>query len=150
MTTVLFDGVEPIRQHSDDAGLDLVFAPSGDDPIEACVIAPGARALIPTGTFLGLEAPMAALIAPRSGLAYHHGVTVLNSPGVIDAGFRGEIKVLLLNTGPQPFVINPGDRIAQLLLVNIEPARLVRIDHPGQLSPTLRGEGGFGSTGVSS
>lgn len=104
----------------------------------------GQRALIPTGLFIELPEGFEAQVRPRSGLALKHGVTVLNSPGTIDADYRGEIKVLLINLGDEPFEINSGDRIAQMI---IAPHARASWNLTDQLSETLRGEGGYGSTG---
>ncbi len=125
-----------------DAGADLVAA-------ESLTLAPGGgRALVSTGAAIALPAGYAGFVQPRSGLAYKHGVTVLNSPGLIDSGYRGELKVLLVNTDPEtPFEITRGDRIAQLVIQRVEEARFVAVD---ELPSSERGEGGFGSTGVKS
>jgi dUTP pyrophosphatase len=127
----------PAYARSDDAGLDLVAA-------EAITLAPGARGLVPAGIAIALPAGYAGLVLPRSGLALQHGVTVLNAPGLIDAGYRGEIKVLLINHGPQPVAIARGDRVAQLVVQRVERARLEPVD---RLPASERGGGGFGSTG---
>ena len=119
---------------------------------EEITLAPGQRALVPTGLFLELPEGTEAQIRPRSGLAFKHGVTVLNAPGTIDADYRGEVGVLLINLGQEPFVVKDGERIAQMVV-----ARYVRITFeetaapgsgPGSLTPTARGEGGFGHTGT--
>ena len=122
------------------AGADLRAA-LGED----VVMAPGARALIPTGFAMALPAGYEAQIRPRSGLAYKHGVTCLNTPGTIDADYRGEVKVLLINHGSEPFTINRGERIAQMVIAPITQPNFERV---GELSETARGAGGFGSTGV--
>jgi dUTP pyrophosphatase len=108
------------------------------------VIKPLERFLIPTGIFIGIPNGYEAEVRPRSGIAIKHGVTVLNTPGTIDADYRGEVKVILINLGTEPFVINNGDRIAQMIF-----KRVARVDWKvvEQLSETKRGEGGFGSTG---
>ncbi len=124
------------------AGLDLLAAVAADSAI---TIAPGAFAFVPTGLSLELPPGTEAQVRPRSGLAAKFGVTVLNSPGTIDADYRGEVQVLLINHGPQPFVIRRGDRIAQMVIARVEQARLVEAK---ALSKTKRGAGGFGSTGV--
>ena len=103
-----------------------------------------ARAMVPTGLFIALPDGTEAQVRPRSGLAAKHGITVLNSPGTIDADYRGEIKVILVNLSKEPFVINPGERIAQLVVAKYEQ---VTWDEVGTLDETERGEGGFGSTG---
>ena len=125
-----------------DAGADLVAA-------EALTIAPaGGRALVPTGAAIAIPDGYAGFVQPRSGLALRNGVTCLNSPGLIDSGYRGELKVLLINTDPsEPFEIARGDRIAQLVIQRVEQADFVEVD---ELPESTRGEGGFGSTGVAS
>jgi dUTP pyrophosphatase len=102
------------------------------------------RALIPTGLFIELPMGAEAQIRPRSGLAYKHGVTVLNTPGTIDADYRGEVKVLLVNLSDTPFIINDGERIAQMIIARHETADWIEVE---ELSDTTRGAGGFGSTG---
>lgn len=123
-----------------DAGCDLIAA-------EQIMLEPGGgRALISTGIAIALPEGYAAFIQPRSGLAFKHGVTCLNTPGLIDSGYRGELKVLLVNTDPNvPFEVNRGERIAQLVIQKVEQAEFAEID---DLSETERGAGGFGSTGV--
>lgn len=122
-----------------DAGADLRSA-------EALTLPPGGRALVRTGIRFALPTGYAAFVVPRSGLAVRHGVTVLNAPGTIDAGYRGEIKVPLLNTDPTtPFEIEPGDRIAQLIIMPVSTARFQSVS---ELDASERGDGGFGSTGV--
>jgi len=129
----------PSRAHEDDAAFDL-------HADEAAELAPGARATIATGVALALPEGTCGLVLPRSGLAARHGITVLNAPGLIDAGYRGEVKVVLLNTdAAETFVIAPGERVAQLLVLALEPAVLVLA--AGELGVTGRGAGGFGSTG---
>ena len=125
-----------------DAGADLVAA-------EAITLEPGGgRALVPTGAAIAIPAGYAGFVQPRSGLALRHGVTCLNTHGLIDSGYRGELKVLLVNTDPStPFVVARGDRIAQLVIQRVEHANFVEVD---ELPETDRGEGGFGSTGVAS
>ena len=125
-----------------DAGADLVAA-------EAITLEPGGgRALVPTGAAIAIPAGYAGFVQPRSGLALRHGVTCLNTPGLIDSGYRGELKVLLVNTDPSTaFEIARGDRIAQLVIQRVEHANFVEVD---ELPETDRGEGGFGSTGVAS
>ena len=106
----------------------------------------GGRALVPTGVALAVPEGYAAFVQPRSGLAYRHGVTCLNTPGLIDSGYRGEVRILLLNTDrTEPFSISPGDRIAQLVLIRIETPAVLEVQ---ELSSTERGPGGFGSSGV--
>jgi dUTP pyrophosphatase len=132
----------PAYQSAGAAGMDLLAAVGKDAPIE---LAPGARALVPTGLVLQLPPGFEAQVRPRSGLALRHGITVLNSPGTIDSDYRGELKVLLANLGTAPFAIARGERIAQLIVQRIERARLIEA---ASLLPTPRGAGGFGSTGT--
>lgn len=122
-----------------DAGADLVAR-------EDVVLAPrGGRALVPTGAAVALPEGYAGFVQPRSGLALKHGVTCLNTPGLIDSGYRGELKVLLVNTDPEhPFTVRRGERIAQLVVQRVEHAAFVEVD---ELPASVRGEGGFGSTG---
>jgi dUTP pyrophosphatase len=131
----------PSYQSAAAAGLDLVAAVAADVPV---VIAPGRWAAIPTGLTLELPAGTEGQVRPRSGLAAQHGVTVLNAPGTIDADYRGEVKVLLVNLGPEPFSVTRGTRIAQLVIARVARARLVET---AELAVTSRGTGGFGSTG---
>jgi dUTP diphosphatase len=131
----------PSYQSAAAAGLDLVAAVAADAPV---VIAPGRWAAIPTGLVLELPAGTEGQVRPRSGLAAQHGVTVLNAPGTIDADYRGEVKVLLVNLGPEPFTVTRGMRIAQLVIGRTARARLVE---SAELAVTTRGTGGFGSTG---
>jgi dUTP pyrophosphatase len=130
----------PSYAHTGDAGLDLAAA--GD--VE---LAPGARTAVPTGIAVAIPTGWVGLVHPRSGLARRHGVTVTNAPGTIDAGYRGEVQVLLVNLGDEPVVLRRGDRIAQLLLQRVGTARVVEVD---ELDDTSRGAGGFGSTGGTS
>ncbi|HOJ70924.1 MAG TPA: dUTP diphosphatase [Syntrophorhabdaceae bacterium] len=113
-----------------------------DEPV---TIRPMERALIPTGIYMGIPEGYEAEIRPRSGLAYSFGITVLNTPGTIDSDYRGEIKVLLINLGDKPFVINNGDRIAQIIFKSVVRANLRVV---ASLPETSRGKGGFGSTGI--
>ena len=121
------------------AGLDLRAAIG-----EPLALAPGARALVPTGIALQLPAGYEAQVRPRSGLALRHGVTVLNAPGTVDSDYRGEVSVVLINHGAEPFGIERGDRIAQLVIAPVSHARLVATE---LLDETVRGAGGYGSTG---
>ena len=107
----------------------------------------GARALVPTGLAIALPADHEAQVRPRSGLAWKHGITCLNSPGTIDEDYRGEIKVLLINHGQEPHTIASGDRIAQLVIARVAKTAFVEVSDASQLSTTARGAGGFGSTG---
>ncbi len=126
------------------AGLDLRAA-----VVEPLVLAPGARALVPTGLILHIPEGHEGQIRARSGLAYKHGVTVLNGPGTIDADYRGEVKVLLVNLGAEPFTVARGDRIAQLVIARFARAALVELDlAETEAQKTARGAGGFGSTGL--
>jgi dUTP pyrophosphatase len=128
----------PTRAHEDDAAFDLY----ADEGVE---LAPGARASISTGVALALPEGSAGLVLPRSGLAARHGVTVVNAPGLVDPGYRGPVTVLLLNTDRETaHVVHPGDRIAQLMIVQTAAVTLAQAD---ELDATARGEGGFGSTG---
>lgn len=124
------------------AGCDLAAAVPGGSPI---VIESGGRALVPTGLALALEPGFEAQVRPRSGLALKHGVTVLNSPGTIDADYRGEVQVLLVNLGQAPFVVERGLRIAQLVLAPVTRAAFVLT---ADLDATARAQAGFGSTGL--
>ena len=130
----------PAYQTDDAAGLDLVAAVPAGKPV---VIAPGGRTLIPTGLQIELPSGFEAQVRPRSGLALKHGVTCLNSPGTIDADYRGEVGVILANLGEAPFAVNRGDRIAQLVVAPVTRAVLQPVT---ALSATRRGAGGFGST----
>jgi dUTP pyrophosphatase len=129
----------PARAHDDDAGMDL-------HADEAAHIDPGERASVGTGIAVAIPEGHAGFVLPRSGVAAEHGITLVNTPGLIDSGYRGELRVLLLNTdGTRAFRVMPGDRIAQLVLLKVEAPELHEV---GELSETVRGEAGFGSTGV--
>ena len=136
---VLVVGALPGYARPGDAGCDLPSA-------QSVTLAPGQRAVVATGVSIALPDGFAALVMPRSGLAARHGIGLVNSPGVIDAGYRGEIKVVVINTDTEEtFSIEPGDRIAQLVITPVARARF----HPVDVLPgTDRGDGGFGSTGV--
>ena len=123
------------------AGVDLRAAVPEDEPV---TLAPGAHALLPTGLKVALPPGTEGQVRPRSGLAHRHGVTVLNSPGTIDADYRGEVKVLLINHGDAPFRVVRGERIAQLVVARYVPVRFEPVE---TLEETARGTGGFGSTG---
>jgi dUTP pyrophosphatase len=149
--TLLKEGAQlPDRAHEGDAGLDLYAA-------EPSRIGPGERASVGTGLAVEIPPGHAGLVLPRSGLAARHGIALVNSPGLIDSGYRGEIRVLLLNTDrEQAFEIEPGDRIAQLLLTpfaDVEPVEAVELAASGRVegaasgASSIRGEGGFGSSG---
>jgi len=128
----------PAYAHPGDAGADLVSA-------EALRLEPGERALVGTGVRIAVPDGYAAFVVPRSGLATKHGITIVNAPGTVDAGYRGELKVTLLNTDArQAYDIAVGDRIAQLIIMPVVRARFVPVD---ALEDSARGEGGFGSTG---
>ncbi len=131
----------PAYQSELAAGLDLHAAV--DRPV---TLAPGERMLVPTGLAMALPAGFEAQVRPRSGLAAKHGVTVLNTPGTIDADYRGEVKVILINLGQEPFEIARGERIAQMIIAPVLQAEIREVD---TLSDTERGAGGFGSTGRS-
>ncbi len=139
-TILEYSAVLPAYASDGAAGADLrAYLKNG--PL---TISPGGRALVPTGLRIALPHGYEAQVRPRSGLAIKHGVTVLNSPGTIDEDYRGELRVALINLGEQPFVIQDGDRIAQLIVAPVTRATFVQ--HQA-LSDTVRGEGGFGSTG---
>lgn len=125
------------------AGMDLIAAVPKDQPL---TLAPGARALVPTGLAIALPQGFEAQVRPRSGLAAKNGVTVLNSPGTVDCDYRGEVKVILINHGAEPFLIERGSRIAQMVVAPVTQARLSEVE---TLDETARGQGGFGSTGTS-
>ncbi len=130
--------VLPAYAHPGDAGADLVST-------EALRLGPGERALVGTGVRIALPDGHVAFVVPRSGLATKHGITIVNAPGTVDAGYRGELKVTLLNTDArEPYDIAAGDRIAQLIVMPVSRARFVPVD---TLPDSVRGEGGFGSTG---
>ena len=128
----------PGYAHPGDAGLDLFS-------VEKKTIAPGESALIGTGIIIQLPANTEAQVRPRSGLALNHRVTVLNTPGTIDHGYRGEVKVILINHGKAPFVVEQGMKIAQMVIQSVLTVDVMQVD---ELSETRRGEGGFGSTGL--
>lgn len=131
----------PAYQSAHAAGLDLLAAVPESAPL---VLAPGQHALVPTALAIALPEGFEAQVRPRSGLAAKHGITVLNSPGTIDADYRGEIQVLLINHGTEPFTIRRGERIAQMVIAPVVQAKLVPM---ATLPETSRGSGGFGSTG---
>lgn len=131
----------PAYQSEDAAGLDLIAAIE-----EPLTLPPLGRAMVPTGLAMALPPGYEAQVRPRSGLAAKHGVTVLNSPGTVDADYRGEVKVILINLSDTPFTIHRGDRVAQMVIAPVSRARLVETE---TLDATDRGAGGFGSTGRS-
>ncbi len=131
----------PVYAHPGDAGADLTST-------ESLVLQPGQRATVGTGVAIALPDGYVAFVVPRSGLASRHGLTIVNSPGTVDAGYRGEIKVALLNTDSiEPFALNAGDRIAQLIIIPVSRARFVPVE---ELPGSHRGDAGFGSTGIQS
>jgi dUTP pyrophosphatase len=137
-----FEGLAlPAYETALSAGMDLRAAVPEDEPM---TLAPGARALVPTGLTIALPAGYEAQIRPRSGLAFKNGVTCLNTPGTIDADYRGEVKVLLINLGQEAFVIKRGERIAQTVIAPVTQGEWEIVE---TLSETARGAGGFGSTG---
>jgi dUTP pyrophosphatase len=131
------DAVVPARAYAGDAGLDLAAA-------ERVELAPGERALVPTGLAVAIPDGHAGFVQPRSGLAVRHGITIVNTPGLVDSGYRGELKVVLLNTDPEePFVVEQGMRIAQLVVLPVPELDLVEVD---ELPESERGVRGFGSS----
>jgi dUTP pyrophosphatase len=132
----------PAYQSEGAAGLDLLAAVPEDAPV---VLAPGKSALIPTGLVLALPPGTEGQVRPRSGLAAKHGITVLNAPGTIDSDYRGELAVLLINFGPEPFAVSAGMRIAQLVVAPVCQATLEEVP---DIEHTGRGTGGFGSSGL--
>ena len=137
----LYDGCNdlmPVKAHSDDAAYDLRSRVD-------MVLKPGRSMLVPTGVFIELPVGYEAQIRPRSGLALKHDLMLTNSPGTIDAGYRGEIGVIMFNAGTEPFPVTRGDRIAQMVICRLPEVELVKAE---ELSETLRGEGGFGSTKI--
>ena len=133
------DAIVPARAHPGDAGLDL-------SAVEARDLPPGGRAAVPTGLAIAIPEGHAGFVLPRSGLARRHGVTLANAPGLIDAGYRGELIVVLVNLGDAPHRVEPGERIAQLVVVPVALSAPVEVEElPGSDG---RGEGGFGSTGA--
>ena len=123
------------------AGADLCAAVPADQPV---TLTPGARAIIPCGFAMALPAGYEAQVRPRSGLAAKHGVTVLNSPGTVDADYRGEVKVILVNLGQDDFVVTRGERVAQMVIAAVVQPAFAEVE---ELDETIRGSGGFGSTG---
>ncbi len=139
---VLFTGINaPTIAHPGDAGADLAAS-------EHVTLVPGGRATVGTGLSIALPSGFVAFVVPRSGLAAKHGISIVNSPGTVDAAYRGEIRVTLINLDPhESFVINPGDRIAQLIVMPLARPRFVAVE---SLPGTHRADGGFGSSGISS
>ena len=137
VTRLREDAVLPTQAYPGDAGLDLVAC-------EGAVLGPGQRAVVPTGVAVEIPEGFAGFVQPRSGLAARHGIGVVNSPGLVDSGYRGEIRVVLLNTDPsESFTVEPGMRIAQLVVVPVARVRLREVD---ELAASARGERGFGSS----
>jgi len=133
----------PTYESTGAAGADIRASLETGDRAGGLSLAPGARALVPTGLSMAIPFGFEAQIRPRSGLAFKHGVTVANAPGTIDSDYRGEVKVLLVNLGSEPFLIRHGDRIAQMVVAPVTLATFTQ----GDLDETDRGAGGFGSTG---
>ena len=139
MTRLRDDAELPSQAYPGDAGLDLVAC-------EEVTLRPGERAVVPTGIAVSIPVGYAGLVTPRSGLAARHGISVVNGPGLIDSGYRGEVKAILLNTdGSESFTVERGMRIAQLVLVPVAAARLVEVT---ELAGSVRGVGGLGSSGT--
>lgn len=132
------NAVIPVYKHKGDAGMDICS-------VENILIPPGERTLVRTGLVFELSEGLEAQIRPRSGLALNHGITVLNSPGTIDSGYRGEVGVILINHGEEPFMVEVGMRIAQVVIAKYTSAE---IEEVSDVNNTERAEGGFGSTGV--
>ncbi len=137
-----FDGLQlPAYETAGSAGMDLRAAVPENEP---ATLAPGARAMIPTGLAIAVPEGFEAQVRPRSGLAAKHGITCLNSPGTVDSDYRGEVKVILINLGQEPFVIRRGERIAQMVIAAVTQAQIEVVT---SLDETARGAGGVGSTG---
>lgn len=137
ITRLREDAVLPERAYSGDAGLDLAAC-------ERSVLRPGERAVVPTGLAVAIPEGYAGFVQPRSGLAAEHGISMVNSPGLVDSGYRGELRVILINTdGQKTFVVEPGMRVAQLVVLPVPALELVEV---GELPPSERGERGFGSS----
>lgn len=140
-TNIVNKGSQPIPEYATEQSAGVDLRANIEDGI---LLEPLSRALVGTGLYIQLPKGYEAQVRPRSGLAAKHGITVLNSPGTIDADYRGEIKVILINLSHQSFVINPGERIAQMVIAKYEKVEFNVVD---KLDETARGEGGFGSTG---
>ena len=133
------EAVVPERAYPGDAGLDLVAC-------EACLVGPGERAIVPTGIAVAIPEGYAGFVQPRSGLARRHGISIVNTPGLVDSGYRGELQVTLLNTDRErPFAVQPGMRIAQLVVVPVPEVELLEVE---ELPESTRGVAGFGSSGA--
>lgn len=137
--------IAPKRMTPLASGVDL-FACLGEG--ETLTLAPGERALVPSGWAMGVPPGWEVQVRPRSGLAYRHGITIVNSPGTIDADYRGEVKVILQNSGGEDFLVQHGDRIAQLVVAPVALVHPEEVDGVEQLEASERGAGGFGSTGA--
>lgn len=137
------DAIVPTQAHPGDAGSD-VYA------VEGAEIPPGGRAQVPTGVAIAIPDGCAGLLLPRSGLAHKHGITLTNTPGLIDSGYRGELRVLMLNTDrEQAYTVNAGDRIAQLVVIEYVPPTWTEVEEfDDEVDQTVRGTGGFGSSGA--
>lgn len=137
------DAIVPTQAHDGDAGSDLYA-------VESVELAPGARAKVPTGIAIAVPEGCAGLVLPRSGLAHKHGITLTNTPGLIDSGYRGELQVLMLNTDREAsYSVKAGDRIAQLVIVNYVPPSWTEVGaFDDEIDQTVRGSGGFGSSGA--
>ena len=139
ITRVRENAVLPERAYDGDAGMDLAAC-------ERVELAPGTRALVPTGLAVAIPEGHGGFVQPRSGLATKHGISIVNTPGLVDSGYRGELRVILLNTDPQePFVVEPGMRVAQLVVLPVPPVALVEVE---ELPGSERGDRGFGSSAL--
>ena len=139
---VVNKGHQPLPAYATNQSAGLDLRANLDTPV---ILKPMERMLIPTGLHIALPAGFEAQVRPRSGLALRHGITVLNTPGTIDADYRGEVMVLLVNLGQEDFVINDGERVAQLIVARYEQVEFIKVD---VLDQTERGEGGYGHTGI--
>jgi dUTP pyrophosphatase len=137
------DATLPKRAHPDDAGADVTS-------VEEVTLNPGERSLVSTGLAIAVPTGYVTLLHPRSGLALKHGLSIVNAPGTIDSGYRGEVKALLINLGQEPVQIKVGDRIAQLVVQKVELCPVVAVENIEDLGDSLRGSGGYGSTGTAS
>lgn len=139
------NALTPTYQTEHAAGVDLAFAPEDGQPVR---IEPGVVAMVPTGIIAAIPVGFEGQVRPRSGLASRHGVTLVNTPGTIDADYRGEIRVPLINLGREAFTVEPGMRIAQMVIAPVARVRIEEVADVSELGSTERGAGGFGSTGV--
>ena len=142
LVKVINKGHQPLPAYATEMSAGMDLRANLEEPV---TLQPMERKLIPTGLYIALPVGHEAQIRPRSGLALKHGVTVLNTPGTVDADYRGEVKVLLVNLSDVPFVVNDGERIAQMIVAKYEQVEFVEV---GQLDETERGAGGYGHTGV--